>query len=214
VDLSFASSRRTFPPAYQGPSALGTRRLQRLHEALVPPKRVRRAATDRLFLAVVPPADVAERISRLARHLRIGHDLTGRPLEAEHFHVSLCPLGEGVGVPADIVATATERAGRTAMPSFKVAFDRVGSFRNGAFVLRGDESLIGLEILQQRLSDSLDGRPQPARSFTPHVTLLRDRHLVPEHDIEPIEWQVKDVVLVHSLLGKTTHRHLARIPLA
>jgi RNA 2',3'-cyclic 3'-phosphodiesterase len=80
--------------------------------------------------------------------------------------------------------------------------------------LRGDESLIGLEILQQRLSDSLDGRPQRARAFTPHMTLLRDAHRVPDHDIEPIEWQVQDVVLVHSLLGKTTHRHLARVPLA
>ena len=45
------------------------------------------------------------------------------------------------------------------------------------------------------------------------MTLLRDAHRVPDHDIEPIEWEVRDVVLVHSLLGKTTHRHLARVPL-
>jgi 2'-5' RNA ligase len=58
------------------------------------------------------------------------------------------------------------------------------------------------------------GRPRPARPFTPHLTLLRDRHLVPEHDISPIEWEVREIVLVHSLLGRTVHRHLARVPLA
>jgi 2'-5' RNA ligase len=37
---------------------------------------------------------------------------------------------------------------------------------------------------------------------------------VPEQAIEPIEWTVREIVLVHSLLGRTTHRHVARLPLA
>ena len=202
-------------------SVLKTRRQQRVHGRLAqlalpryPRGKPKSGAADRLFLAIVPPADVAERIARLARHLRIGHELTGKPLQPEHLHVTLCHLGEGVGAPTDVVAMATERAASIAMPSFKVGFDRVGSFKNGAFVLRGDESLIGLEILQQRLSDSFDGRPRRARAFTPHITLLRDAHRVPDHDIEPIEWQVRDIVLVHGLPGKTPHRHLVRVPLA
>lgn len=213
MNLSFASQTDTFQPSFRTPAFLPTRRLQRLHQRLSRPQQ-RKAATDRLFLAIVPPADVAARIARLARHLKIGHDLTGKPLEPEHFHVTLCHLGDGVGVPADAVALATERAASIAMPSFKVAFDRVESFKNGAFVMRGDDSVIGLEVLHQRLSDALDGSPQPARPFTPHLTLLRDSHLVPEHDIEPIEWEVREIVLVHSLLGRTMHRHLARVPLA
>jgi RNA 2',3'-cyclic 3'-phosphodiesterase len=221
LELSFGTSFSAFPPALQGMSALKTRRQLRVHDQLAqlalpryPLSRSRSGAPDRLFLAIVPPAEVAERIARLTRHLKIGHELTGKPLQPEHLHVTLCHLGDGVGVPTDVVAMATERAASIAMPSFKVGFDRVGSFKNGAFVLRGDESLIGLEILQQRLSDSLDGSPRPARAFTPRMTLLRDAHRVSDHDIEPIEWQVKDIVLVHSLLGKTTHRHLARVPLA
>ncbi|MBS0538041.1 MAG: 2'-5' RNA ligase family protein [Proteobacteria bacterium] len=170
-------------------------------------------ATDRLFLAVVPPGDVAQRIGDLARRLKTGHELNGRPLETDHFHVTLCHLGDGVGLPADRVAMATERAAALTMPRFKVAFDRVMSFRNGAFVLCGEDGTIGLEVLQQRLSDALDDSPRVARPFTPHVTLLRDSHIVPGHDIEPISWEVRDVVLVHSLLGKRTHRHLARVPL-
>ena len=52
------------------------------------------------------------------------------------------------------------------------------------------------------------------RTFVPHVTLLRDkRHLLPSMPVEPIEWKVTEFVLVHSLLGETTHRVLARFPL-
>jgi 2'-5' RNA ligase len=220
LELSIGTPFSAFPTTLPGMSVLKTRRQQRVHGRLAQlalPRyrhgKPKSRASDRLFLAIVPPVEVAERIGRLTRHLKIGHDLTGKPLQPEHLHVTLCHLGDGVGVSADAVAMAAERAAATAMPSFKVGFDRVGSFKNGAFVLRGDESLIGLEVLQQRLSDSFDGSPQRARAFTPHMTLLRDAHRVPEHDIEPIEWEVKDIVLVHSLLGRTTHRHLARIPL-
>lgn len=213
---SFASSAglRRSPgiPDSRTPGLLSARRSQRFNERVVRAKQ-RKAATDRLFLAVVPPPAVADRIADLARRLRIGHELDGKPLEAEHFHVTLCPVIDAIGFPSEIVSEVTERAAAVPMPVFKVAFDRVMSFGNGALVLCGDDSVIGLEILQQRLSDALDSRPGRARRYTPHLTLLRDRHLVPEHDIEPIEWTVQEITLVHSLLGKTTHRHLARLPL-
>lgn len=221
MELSFGSSYSAFPSALQGMSALKTRRQKRVHDHFAhfphfalpryPLGRAKSGGLDRLFLAIVPPAEVAERIARLTRHLKIGHELTGKPLQPEHLRVTLCHLD--VSGTEDAVALATERAVGIAMPAFRVAFNRVGSFRNGACVLRGDESLLGLQVLQQRLSDSFDDRPRQARAFMPHMTLLRDAHRVPDHDIEPIEWQVKDVVLVHSLLGRTTHSRLARIPL-
>lgn len=213
---SFASATAFRPlpglPDFGGPSVLGARRAQRFNERISRANH-RQDATDRLFLAVVPPADVAARIADLARRLKVGHELNGKPLETEHFHVTLCPIVQGVGLPSGLVSQVTECAAAVPMPAFKVAFDRVMSFRNGAFVLCGDESVIGLEVLQQRLSDALDFRPDRARHYKPHVTLLRDSHIVPEHDIEPIEWTVNEITLVHSLLGKTTHRHLARLPL-
>jgi len=193
------------------PSLLSTQRLQRRHAQFARP---RQRPTDRLFLAALPDPDTAARIADLARRLRIGHGLTGQPLRPEHFHVTLHHVGDDVGPPSPaVIDTVLERLSGVAMPPFRVAFDRVGSFKNGAFVLRGDESLIGLEVLQQRLSDALDGRPGAARPFTPHVTLLRDGRRIEAHEIEPIAWTVTDVVLVHSLLGRTTHRHLARLPL-
>jgi 2'-5' RNA ligase len=196
-----------FPPSFAGqpkPPALMLRRLHRRHEALMGPP------TDRLFLAVVPDEETATRIAEKARHLRLSHGLTGKGVRPEHFHVTLCHVGDGTGLPLDVVDRVKERAASVAMPSFRVCFDRAGSFKNGALVLRGDDGTIGLEILQQRLSDALDDAPRRARAFTPHVTLLRDGHRVAEQRIEPIEWTVREIVLVHSLLGRTTHHHLAR----
>src|SRR5258708_35247683 len=141
--------------------------------------------------------------------------LTGKPRHKESFHVTPFHVGDAVGDPPDeLIDVLAERASQVVMPPFRVAFDRVMSFRNGALVLSGDDSVIGLEVLQQRLSDALDGRPRPARPFTPHLTLLRDSQRVAAHPIEPIRWTVREVVLVHSLLGRTMHRQLARLPLA
>jgi 2'-5' RNA ligase len=189
-----------------------TERLRRHHAQIV---RRHARATDRLFVAALPDPETAARIADLARRLRIGHGLTGKPLQAAHFHVTLHHVGDSVGGPSGAtIDRVRERLAGVAMPPFRVAFDRALSFRNGAFVLRGDDSLIGLEILQQRVSDALDDRLAPARAFTPHLTLLRDGRMIDEHPIEPIAWTVREVVLVHSLLGRTTHRHVARLPLA
>ena len=126
------------------------------------------------------------------------------------FPSSGSPRALWIGLTPGMVESVKASAETVAMPSFRVCFDRAESFKNGALVLRGDDGTIGLDILQQRLSDALDGEPRKARSFTPHVTLLRDGHRVPEQRIEPIEWTVREVVLVHSLIGRTIHRHLAR----
>jgi len=216
VDGLFATPFDTFLPSLGArgnrPPVLSARRQLRRHAQIGPrPHR----PTDRLFFAVVPDAATAEDIADRARRLRLSHGLTGKPLQKEHFHVTLFHVGDDVCDPSpELVEVLTERAARVVMPSFRVAFDRAMSFRNGALVLSGDDGVIGLDVLQQRLSDALDGRPRPARPFTPHVTLLRDGQRVDAHPIEPISWTVRDVVLVHSLLGRTTHRHLARLPLA
>lgn len=186
------------------PPALMMRRLRRRQEALVGKPR------SRLFLAVVPDAVASARIAETARHLRISHGLAGKPVRPEHFHVNLCDMDGSIGCAIDGIESVKERVSRVVMPSFRVGFDRAESFKNGALVLRSEDGVIGLEILQQRLSDALDGRPGKARPFTPHVTLLHDGYRVPEQRVEPIEWLVRELVLVHSAIGRMTHRHVAR----
>ena len=60
---------------------------------------------------------------------------------------------------------------------------------------------------------ALDDTPRPARRYTPHVTLLHDGRHIEAEPVEPIGWTVREIVLVHSPVGQTTHRHLMRLPL-
>ncbi|MCW5734694.1 MAG: 2'-5' RNA ligase family protein [Enhydrobacter sp.] len=157
----------------------------------------------------MPDAVASARIAETARHLRISHGLAGKPVRPDHFHVNLCVLDGRVGPTIDGIESVKESISRVVMPSFRVGFDRAESFRNGALVLRSEEGTIGLDILQQRVSDALDARSGKARPFTPHVTLLHDGYRVPEQCIERIEWTVRELVLVHSEVG-SMQRHVAR----
>jgi RNA 2',3'-cyclic 3'-phosphodiesterase len=194
-------------------SQLATRRLHRYHASFSAKRRWQ--ATDRLFFAVRPDLETAAEIAERTKRWRVDHGLTGKPLKPEHLHVTLFHVGDDDTPPPDeLIDALAERAAAVSMPAFRVEFDRVMSFGGGAFVLGGDDDrLIGLHVLQQRLSDALDASPGPARRFEPHLTLLRDEQRIAEQPIEPISWTAREIVLVHSLLGQTIHRDIVRVPL-
>jgi 2'-5' RNA ligase len=178
------------------------------------------APTDRLFFAVCPDTPAAERITAAAQKLRGDCDLTARPFAPKRLHVSLHHLGDYAGVPNDIVAKAYEAAFSLSESAFEVRFDRAGSFMGGRrklpLVLRGGNAIIPLIAFQHALGEAMTraglGRWVSSR-YTPHVTLLYDNRYVEARDVEPIEWTVREFVLIHSVLGKTRHIHLARWPL-
>jgi 2'-5' RNA ligase len=173
--------------------------------------------TDRLFLAAVPDPAIAAVIADLAWCLRQEHGLKGKPLLTQHFHATLWHVGDDFFPPSEeLIRELARRASSLEMPPFRVSFDRVVSFSGGALVLRGREGVVGLEMLHEHLETALGvkGTKFAAPAFTPHVTLLRDERRLPSRPIRPIEWTVSEFVLVHSLLGKTMHRHVVRFPLA
>ena len=177
--------------------------------------------TDRLFFAIFPDANASARIAELALQLRGEHELHGRPLARERFHVTLHHLGDYAGVRPDIVAMAGKAAAAVAtMAPFEVAFDRAASFssapRNRPFVLRGGDGVTALMEFQQALGMAMKeaGLGRWAKpGYTPHVTLLYDDRCVTGQAVETIGWTAREFVLVHSLLGKTRHVALARWPL-
>ncbi len=174
------------------------------------------AITDRLFFAIFPDPATAATIAQRADALRGAHQLTGRPLAPERFHITLHHLGDHAGVRRDIVAMAGEAAESMTTPSFEVAFDRAASFHNGGnnpFVLQGGDGLEALKAFQRDLGLAMARAGLGKlvdRSFTPHVTMLYDRRLVAEQALSPIRWTVDGFTLVHSLLGRTEHIPLAR----
>ena len=175
---------------------------------------------DRLFFAVFPDPEAAASITDLAERLRVEHGLTGQPLRPERLHVTINHLGDFDGVPEDIASAAREAGAAVSAAPFNATFDYAMSFKGRAnnfpFVLRGDggvadligfQQALGAQMLKAGLGRSVE------KSFTPHVTMLYDRKLVGETPVEEIRWTVRELILVHSLLGQGRHEPLGRWPL-
>jgi 2'-5' RNA ligase len=173
-------------------------------------------ATDRLFFAAIPDRPTAGRITEVRQDLCDRCGLTGKPVAMERLHVTEWHVGDGLDAPPpDLIDELVRRVSGIEMPPFRVMFDHAMSFSHGPFVLGGREGVAGLEMLHEHLKAALfvDGMKPVRSTFTPHMTLLRAKRLVQPLEIEPITWMVKELVLVHSLLGRGIHRYVARIPL-
>ena len=176
--------------------------------------------TDRLFFALLPDAEITVHIGKRLQHMRREHGLTGRPIAAERLHITLHFIDDYLGLPPRIVATVGEAVATVAIPPFDVRLDRAKSFcqkpRNRPFVLIPGEDIPGLNALQQSLGAAMIkahlGR-LAARHFTPHLTLLYDDRCIEEHAIDTVAWTARELVLVHSLIGRSRHVQLARWPL-
>ena len=172
--------------------------------------------TDRLFFAIFPDPATAAGIARHADALRAAHQLHGRPLAPERFHITLHHLGDHAGVRRDIVAMAGEAAEAITTSPFEVTFDRAASFHNGGnnpFVLECGEGFDALDAFQRELGLAMARAGLGKlvdKSFTPHVTMLYDKRLVAEQAIAPVKWTVRGFTLIHSLLGRTEHIPLGR----
>ena len=169
----------------------------------------------RIFLAALPDDETAARIHAMAQEMKAAHGFTANLILPEHLHVTLFHLGDWVALPDEIVNLARAAAAQVHVPAFDVRFGRAESFRNSTgvypFVLTSDKAQWKTlhEALRGALIDAgLGGATRG--EFEPHVTLTYDAVRVKPHAIAPVSWQVRDFVLVHSELGKTTHNHLGR----
>ena len=103
------------------------------------------------------------------------------------------------------------------MGPFDIAFSQAVSFGGGAVVLRGGEGTDALVALGDAIGVAMMKaglKPPASQSKTPHMTLLYDRaSTVPEETVEPLRWTAREFVLIHSRVGLTDHKALARWPL-
>jgi len=171
--------------------------------------------TDRLFFAVIPDEKTVEAICSARRKLCEKTGLSGADILPEHLHVTLWHVGDDIVPPTsgDIDALV-QRAGIVEAPPFQISFRQAKSLGRGTFVLYGGKGSANLKTLSAKLRDALI-RPgaERKRPVMPHMTLLRSETILPARGIEPITWTAREIVLVHSLLGKTIHRHVGRLPL-
>lgn len=176
-----------------------------------------------LFLAIFPQPEVAQRVGLLGSELRWQHGLRGQCVQTQHLHISLHAIAAfRHEIPALTIDAARAAAAGVACPPLPIVFDRACSFSNrndpdnNAFVLRCNaRSDTVVAKLRQMLALPLRRsglRPKP--SSTPHMTLLYDRHVIPEHPIEPICWTATRFALVLSHQGLGHHEWLGHWQLA
>jgi 2'-5' RNA ligase len=175
--------------------------------------------TDRLMFLLYPDPAAAERIAREAARLKADLGLGGALIHADRVHITLHHLGDYVGLPNDMVSKGALAGDAVTAAPFEVVFDRAASFANrpgnNPFTLQGGEGLSALIAFQKVLGEKMAGAAlRHDKSFTPHVTLLYDRQVVPEQAITPISWRVDRFALVQSKLGRTQHIVLREWPLS
>lgn len=166
--------------------------------------------TDRIFFAVLPDATAIAGIRNLTAELKTAHAMRGRPIADARLHATLCNLGDFPGMPDSLVARAGQAAASVAAATapFAVCFDMAQTFvnraRNRPFVLTGGDGVSGLGSLYKSLAAALlkAGLPGNPPGYTPHVTLLYDDVTVPPQAVAPVEWAVRELVLVHSHIGQ------------
>lgn len=163
-------------------------------------------ARNPLYVMAKPPPDVTARIAALPRN-----DPVRGP---ELLHVTLLKLFDlhhapPEWLPAVIAALDTFRGA-----AFPLAFDRIENRK--AVTLRSRAPLPEARAFQAALVRHLLERRAPLMLGTtpePHLTINYRDDRQGSRKIEPIGWTVEEILLVESVVGKTTHVVHGRWPL-
>ncbi len=185
-----------------------------------PPFEARRPPAERrLFFALQPDGETAERLFDYARDLCRRYGLSGRPIGPERLHITLNLLGRFHGRPPILLLDrAMKAASAVAHRPFRIALNQVQNWgRNEGgdahpVVLCGDEGVIGVDSLRETLLRALSGlrRPDKPKDFNPHLTLLWDRIGVAEDLAEAFVWTAREFVLIESPYGESQHHVVGR----
>jgi 2'-5' RNA ligase len=178
---------------------------------------VERPRRHGMLLLAFPDAPTAAEISRRTHRFRNRCKLSGRPLLADRFHITLCDLGEYSELPDALVAQVGRAATTITSPPVAMTFDRLLTFRRNTnaqpLVLSGGDGLAELHRFRQKLALALAGvglKKFVRSGITPHMTLLYDPRTIEPREIDPVRWTMTEFVLVDSLRGETRHISLAR----
>lgn len=178
---------------------------------------------ERLFFGVVPDHEVSGQVRRFGERFIGDHRLQGKPVKAEHLHVSLHHVGDYRRLRTKFIYAAQQAAAAVTMRPFEVTFGALRSFeiglatdggpRNHPLVLLGEgDALLNLHkgLGAAMMSIGL----KAGTNFTPHMTLSYGPERIPIQAIAPIRFTVREFALIHSELGLARHTIVDRWPLA
>ncbi len=159
------------------------------------------AGSRRLFFALWPPPE----LQREAREAITAYPTAqkARVMRRENLHITLAFLGDQPDARLNCLKEAAQKT--AALPGFQLQLDQVGLWlKPGIFWLGVSQPPPALFSLVKQLNQNLaacDFQPEK-RPYTPHLTLARECRrgpLRPEAVARPLDWPVRDFVLVESV---------------
>jgi 2'-5' RNA ligase len=170
----------------------------------------------------LPPA-VAQVVTHLQQQLNGPYRGPSKPMAPERMHITLVPLGTYEhGVPPEALETARRAGAQVVEAPFRVCFDTLQSRgperQVGTVELAGHGAgVLPLFRLRKQWVAALLRVGWPGAlirpGFFPHITVDYGREPVGVRRIEPLAWNVTEVLLVDSHHGRGHHEVLARWPL-
>ncbi|MDR7295361.1 2'-5' RNA ligase [Pelomonas aquatica] len=178
-------------------------------------------AGHKLFFALRPDEETADRIARTVAAEHKARGLAPRLRPSRIFHVTLHYFGYFEGEPdARVVMLASRAAAEVVRPAFDLRFDTLKSWGDERaakhpFVLTGGQGLEPVRELRDALVERLvaHGLTASVRDYEPHLTLRYDKRTAPDWSLELPGWIASEFVLVKSPQGQTRHEVIARWPL-
>jgi len=163
-------------------------------------------ARNPLYVMAKPPPEVAAQIAALPRND------PGRPPDL--LHVTLLKLYDLHHAPPDWLPRTIAALDGFSGPAFPLAFDRIENRK--AVTLRTNEPLAEARAFQAALVRHLLEQRAPMMLGTtpePHVTINYRGDRLRAAKMPAIGWTVAEILLVESVVGKTTHVEHGRWPL-
>ncbi|MES2661025.1 MAG: 2'-5' RNA ligase family protein [Verrucomicrobiota bacterium] len=175
---------------------------------------------DNLFVALLPPLSIAEDSRDRGLELEGRHCLRGNRRPTSHSHLTLFHVGNFFGLPIDIVEASRRACSAAAALSQAFAFelDQAACFgsgwKNTPLVLKRQERHFQMDRLHERVVIQFHrqgiSHRKKSKKFEPHITLSYLNGTFPTESIDPVGWMVRDLVLIHSLVGQTKYIELGR----
>lgn len=168
-----------------------------------------------LFLAICPDACASAEIDqRIVPAIKGAIASKIGIVPGECRHISMVGFGKFYHVAPAHVDKLDALLRELKAPAFSAIFDRLMTFGpRGAVVMTGVDCVAPLRDFHDRVCDALQ-LPRHFRNFTPHMTVARAPRIMPELEVPPVSWQVREFQLIHSLRKPYRHVIEARWPLA
>lgn len=155
-------------------------------------------ARNPLYVMAKPPPEVQAQIAALPRN---------DPSRGPHLlHVTLISLYDLHYAPPEWLPATIAALDGFAAPPFPLRFDRIENRK--AVTLRTREPLAEARAFQKALVNHLLREKAPIMDGTtpePHITINYRGDRQNAQKMPPIEWTVREILLMESVVGKTTH---------